>query len=46
MNKAVVKEFKAVKPTDKGAIAVRIVAADQSPDKNAKINGIEVLKTE
>jgi len=45
MNKAVVKEFNGVAPDTQGTIVVRIAAAPQSPDKNAKICGIEVFKT-
>ncbi|HWH70175.1 MAG TPA: GH92 family glycosyl hydrolase, partial [Candidatus Sulfotelmatobacter sp.] len=44
MNKAVVKEFNDVAPDSQGNIVVRIAAAPQSPDKNAKICGIEILK--
>ena len=44
MNKAVVKEFKDVAPNDQGNIVIRITAASHSPDKNAKICGIEILK--
>jgi hypothetical protein len=44
LNKAVVKEFNEVAPDKDGNIVVRIAAAPQSPDKNAKICGIEVLK--
>jgi hypothetical protein len=44
MNRAVVKEFNDVAPDKDGNIVVRIAAAPQSPDKNAKICGIEVLK--
>ncbi len=44
MNKAVVKEFNDVAPDSRGNIVVRIAAASHSPDKNAKICGIEILK--
>jgi hypothetical protein len=44
MNKAVVKEFDNVAPDDQGKIVIRIAAASRSPDKNAKICGIEILK--
>jgi predicted alpha-1,2-mannosidase len=44
MNKAVVKEFNDVAPNSQGNIVVRIAAAPQSPDKNAKICGIEIVK--
>lgn len=43
MNKAVVREFKDVKPDARGNIDIRISAAPNSPDQHAKINGIEVL---
>ena len=43
MNKAVVKEFNGVRPGDDGNIRIRIAASKDSPDQNAKINGIEVL---
>ena len=44
MNKALVKEFPDIAPDDQGNIAIRIAAAPGSPDQNAKINGIEILK--
>jgi len=44
MNKALVKEFNDVAPDKDGNIVVRIAAASQSPDKNAKICGIEIHK--
>jgi hypothetical protein len=44
MNKALVKEFPDVVPDDQGNIAIRIVTAPDSPDHNAKINGIEILR--
>jgi hypothetical protein len=44
MNKAVLKEFNDVAPDSQGNIVVRIAAAPQSPDKNAKICGIEIFK--
>ena len=43
MNKAVVREFKNVKPNRDGTITIRIKAAKNSPDQNAKISGIEIL---
>lgn len=46
LNKAVVKEFKDITPDKEGRIVIRITAADQSPDKNAKIAGLEILKAE
>jgi hypothetical protein len=44
MNKAVVKEFSDVAADSQGNIVVRIAAAPQSPDKNAKICGIEIVR--
>ena len=44
MNKAVVKEFNDVAPDSQGNIVVRIAAAPRSPDKNAKICGIEIVQ--
>ncbi|HTV43092.1 MAG TPA: GH92 family glycosyl hydrolase [Candidatus Sulfotelmatobacter sp.] len=43
MNKAVVKEFH-VRPSRRGTIAIRIMAPPNSPDQNAKISAIEILK--
>jgi len=43
MNKAVVKEFSNISPDPHGNIEVRIMTTPNSPDKNAKINGIEIL---
>ena len=43
-NKAVVKEFNNIRPNRRGNIAIRITAADDSPDQNAKISAIEILK--
>lgn len=44
MNKALVKEFPDIRPDAQGNIVVRISAAPQSPDQNAKISGIEILE--
>ncbi len=44
MNKALVEEFKDIAPDDQGNIVIRITAAPGSPDQNAKINGIEILR--
>jgi predicted alpha-1,2-mannosidase len=44
MNKAVVKEFSNISPDSHGNIEVRVMAAPSSPDKNAKINGIEIIE--
>jgi predicted alpha-1,2-mannosidase len=46
MNKAVVREFPDVTPNPQGNIVIRIAASPASPDKNAKISGIEILKPE
>ena len=43
MNKAVVKEFR-VRASRRGNIAIRIMATPNSPDQNAKITAIEILK--
>ena len=43
MNKAVVREFKNIKPSRDGKITIRIQATKTSPDQNAKISGIEIL---
>jgi hypothetical protein len=44
LNKALVKEFPDVAPDAQGNIVVRISAATNSPDQNAKISGIEILR--
>ena len=41
--KAVVRDFLNISPDAKGNISIRIRAADGSPDRNAKIDGIEIL---
>ena len=46
VNKAVVREFPDVAPDARGNIVIRIAAAPRSPDQNAKISGIEILKQE
>jgi len=43
-NKALVKEYTNIRPNRRGTIAVRITTTEASPDKNAKICGIEILK--
>jgi hypothetical protein len=43
-NKAVVREFPDIAPDARGNIVIRIMAAPDSPDQNAKISGIEILK--
>jgi hypothetical protein len=44
LNKALVKEFAHISPDTNGNIEVRVTASPASPDKNAKINGIEILE--
>jgi len=44
LNKAVVKEFPGIVPDDHGNVVIRITTTAASPDKNAKINGLEILK--
>ncbi len=44
MNKAVVREFPDIAPDARGNIVVRIQADPASPDQNAKISGIEILR--
>ncbi len=44
INKAVVREFTGVVPKN-GKIVIRIQATPGSPDQNAKISGIEILKS-
>jgi predicted alpha-1,2-mannosidase len=41
-NKAVVRTFNDITPDEKGNIVIRVSAAPDSPDQNAKINGIEI----
>ncbi|HEV2392182.1 MAG TPA: GH92 family glycosyl hydrolase [Verrucomicrobiae bacterium] len=43
MNKAVVKEFDGIHPNSQDNIVIRIFSPDASPDRNAKISGIEIL---
>lgn len=45
LNKALVEEFQDIKPDAQGNIIIRISAATNSPDQNAKISGIEILKS-
>jgi predicted alpha-1,2-mannosidase len=44
LNKAVVKEFAGITPDERGNIVIRIITTPDSPDKNAKISGLEILK--
>lgn len=46
LDKAVVREFKDITPNQDGKIVIRIMAAKNSPDQNAKICGLEILKAE
>jgi len=43
MNKALVKEFR-VRPNRRGNIVIHVAATPDSPDQNAKISAIEILK--
>jgi predicted alpha-1,2-mannosidase len=43
-NKALVKEFTNLRPSRRGTISIRITTTDSSPDKNAKISGLEILQ--
>lgn len=43
MRKAVVRAFKGIQPDANGTINIRVTAAPNSPDQNAKISGIEIL---
>jgi len=44
MNKAIVRDFPGIKPDANGNIVVHIASTPNSPDQNAKISGIEILK--
>lgn len=44
LNKALVREFPDIAPDAQGNIVIRISASPDSPDQNAKISGIEILK--
>jgi hypothetical protein len=44
MNKAIVREFPDISPDALGYISIRVTAAKDSPDQNAKISAIEILK--
>ena len=43
LNKAIVKEFSGIQPDDRGNIVVRVTTTPESPDKNAKLSGLEIL---
>lgn len=43
-NKALVKEFQNIRPNRRGQISIHINSTDDSPDQNAKISAIEILK--
>lgn len=42
-NKALVKEFTGIGPDAQGNIVIRLMSTPNSPDRNAKISGIEIL---
>ena len=44
LNKAVVKDFPGITPDERGNIVIRITTTPDSPDKNAKISGLEILQ--
>jgi hypothetical protein len=44
VQRELLKEFGHVAPDEHGNVEVRVMAASDSPDQNAKINGIEILK--
>jgi predicted alpha-1,2-mannosidase len=44
MNKAIVREFPGIKADPEGNIVIHIASTPDSPDQNAKISGIEILK--
>ncbi len=46
LNKAVVKDFAGITPDERGNIVIRITTTPRSPDKNAKISGLEILKAQ
>jgi len=43
LNKAVVKEFAGITPDAHGDIVIRVKTVPESPDKNAKLCGLEIL---
>ncbi len=44
LNKAVAKEFPGIAPDERGNIVIRVTTTPESPDKNAKLSGLEILK--
>lgn len=44
MNKALVKDFPNIEPDQSGNITIRVAATPDSPDQNAKISAIEILR--
>ena len=44
VNKAVVKDFPGILPNKNGNIVISFAATPGSPDQNAKVSGIEILK--
>ncbi len=44
IDRAIVKEFEHIAPDSNGNIVIRVMAAPNAPDQNAKISGIEILE--
>jgi hypothetical protein len=44
LNKALVKDFDDISPDAKGNIVIRVLSPASSPDRNAKISGIEIVQ--
>lgn len=44
INRALVKDFEGIKPDANGNIVIRISSPTNSPDRNAKISGIEIFQ--
>ena len=44
MNRAIVRDFHEIEPDPSGNIVIHIASTPNSPDQNAKISGIEILK--
>ena len=45
VGKAVVRDFGNISPDAHGVISIRVAAVKDSPDQNAKISGIEIMKS-
>lgn len=45
LNKALVKDFEGIQPDAQGNIVIRISSPPTSPDRNAKISGIEIFRS-